>query len=140
MDFARNDHAGKDASSINPLQLFSIIRSAGSALSAQASLHAQLAQVEWEEEKQRLTNLVIFSVVTFASFLGFLFIVSAFAIALSWDTQYRIPVFITLIIAYFGTLVWAALRVKKLAALGAKSFAATRAEIAADISLLKNAL
>ncbi|GGY77765.1 hypothetical protein GCM10011613_22930 [Cellvibrio zantedeschiae] len=140
LEIAKSMTAGKDTDSVNPLQLINLFSSAGSALSAQASLHAQLAQVEWEEEKQRLCQMAIFSVIAFAFFLCFLLVLSAFAIALSWDTPYRIPVFIVLILAHLCVVIWAGLRVKALAALSSNSFAATRAEIAADIALLKSVL
>lgn len=140
MDIASTATTGKDAGSINPLQLLNVIRSAGGALFAQANLHAQLASIEWQEEKQRIRQLMVFSLLAFAFFLCFLFITSAFAIAISWYTPYRIHVFISLIAAYFLLFIWAALRVKTFAELSSKSFAATRAEIAADIALLKNVL
>ena len=140
MEIAKSAITGKDAGSVNPLQLLNIFRSAGGALLAQATLHAQLAQVEWEEEKQRLCQMAIFSLLGFAFFLCFLIVSGAFAIALSWDTPYRTPVFILLIFGYLFALIWAGLRIKTLAALGSNSFAATRAEIAADIALLKSAL
>jgi len=140
MDIVKGAVAGKDTGSINPLQLLNIFRSAGGALLAQASLHAELAQVEWEEEKQRLCQMAAFTLLAFACFICLLIIISAFAIALSWYTPYRIPVFIALIIGYAAALLWTGLKIKALAALSSNSFAATKAEIAADIALLKNAL
>jgi len=135
-----NNAVGKDTGSINPLQLLKIFRSAGGALLAQASLHAELAHVELQEEKQRLFQMFVFTLLGFACFICFAIVTSAFAIALSWYTPYRVPVFIFLIIAYGVALVLAALKVKALAALSVNSFAATRAEIAADIALIKSAL
>ena len=69
MDIVTGMNASKDASSINPLQVLSVIRSASSALLAQTMLHAQLAQLEWEEEKQRLAKMVMFTLMGFACFL-----------------------------------------------------------------------
>lgn len=140
MDFVTGMNASKDASSINPLQVLSVVRSASSALFAQATLHAQLAQVEWEEEKQRLSSMLIFTLMGFACFLCLLFFVGAFVLTLSWDTQYRIPVFVALIFCYFLALLWAGFKLYALAQKGSDSFAGTRAEIAADIALIKRAL
>ena len=140
MDLVTGMNASKDASSINPLQVLSVVRSASSALLAQATLHAQLAQVEWEEEKQRLSSMLIFTLMGFACFLCLLFFVGAFVLTLSWDTQYRIPVFVALIFCYFLALLWAGFKLYALAQKGSDSFAGTRAEIAADIALIKRAL
>ncbi len=140
MDFITGMNASKDASSINPLQVLSVVRSASSALLAQATLHAQLAQVEWEEEKQRLAKMLIFTLMGFACFLCLLFFVGAFLLTLSWDTEFRIPVFIALIFCYLLALLWAGFKLSLLAEQGRNSFAGTRAEIAADIALIKSAL
>ena len=140
MDLVTGMNASKDASSINPLQVLSVVSSASSALFAQATLHAQLAQVEWEEEKQRLSSMLIFTLMGFACFLCLLFFVGAFVLTLSWDTQYRIPVFVALIFCYFLALLWAGFKLYALAQKGSDSFAGTRAEIAADIALIKRAL
>ncbi|RZA09852.1 MAG: hypothetical protein EOO68_00320 [Moraxellaceae bacterium] len=120
--------------------MLNIIRSASGAFLAQATLHAELAQVEWEEEKQRLFQMVVFTFFAFTCFMCLLIVVSAFAIALSWYTPYRIPVFVGLIFLYASALVWGVLRLKALAALSSNSFSATKAEIAADIELIKSVL
>lgn len=125
---------------MNPLQALTMLRSASSALVAQATLHTQLALVEWEEEKQRLSKMLIFTLMGFAFFLCLLFFAGAFVVALSWDTQFRIPVFLTLIICYALAALWAGFRIKTLAALSSNTFAATRTEIAADIALIKSVL
>jgi len=140
MDTAKSFFTGKEAGSLNPLQLLAVLRSAGGALAAQASLHAQLAQVEWEEEKQRLCKMLIFTLVGFACFLCFLLFAGVLAIAVSWNTPYRLPVLISLVIGHAAVLIWVAFRLKALAALSHESFAATRAEIAADLALIKSAL
>jgi uncharacterized membrane protein YqjE len=140
MGIVNSMNAGKDAGSMNPLQVLSVARSASSALFAQVTLHAQLAQVEWEEEKQRLSSMLVFMLMGFACFLCLLFFIGAFVLTLSWDTQFRIPVFIALIFCYFLALLWAGFKLHLLAEQGSNSFAGTRAEIAADIALIKRAL
>ena len=125
---------------MNPLQALTMLRSASSALVAQATLHTQLALVEWEEEKERLMQMLIFTLVGFACFLCLLFFIGAFILTLSWDTQFRIPIFILLLICYALATLWAGFRIKALTALGCNTFAATRTEIAADIALIKSVL
>ena len=97
MDVITSTHAGTEAGSVNPLQLLNIVRSASGAFFAQASLHAQLAQVEWEEEKQRLAKMFAFILVAFACFLCLIFFTGALTLAVVWDTPYRIPVFVFLL-------------------------------------------
>lgn len=140
MDIAKNAIVGKETDSVHPLQLLNVLRSAGGALFAQGALHAQLVSVEWEEEKQRLYHIFVLTLVGFACFICLVVVSSALAIALSWYTPYRIPVFIFLILAYLSALVWAGLRIKVLLALSSNSFSATKREIAADIALIKSAL
>lgn len=140
MDIINSMNASKDAGSINPLQILSVMRSASGAILAQATLHAQLAQVEWEEEKQRLSKMLILTLIGFACFLCLLIFVGAFFLALSWDTQFRIPVFLFLIFCYALVLAGAGFQLYALAKQGSNSFAATRAEIAADIALIKSVL
>ena len=140
MELFTSNRSSTDAGAVNPLQLLGILRSASGALIAQASLHAQLAQVEWEAEKQRLTKIALFTLIGFACFLCLIFFVGVLILAISWDTPYRIPAFIGLILCYVAALVWAGFKLKALALLGEQSFAATRAEIAADIDLIKSAL
>lgn len=140
MGIVNSMNAGKETGSMNPLQVLSVLRSASSALLAQASLHAQLAQVEWEEEKQRLAKMLALALMGFACFLSLLIFIGAFVLMLSWDTQYRIPVFLVVMLSYFIALVWAGLTLNALGKQSSNSFAGTRAEIAADIALIKRAL
>ena len=61
--------AGSPAqANINLFAALRILRSAGSALFAQAALHEQLARVEWAEEKSRLLQMLV------AILLGFIFL------------------------------------------------------------------
>lgn len=140
MEIANSAMTGKDAGSVSPLQLLNILRSASGAVFAQASLHAQLAQVEWEEEKQRLCKMAVMGILGFAFFMCFLFLLSIFVIVLAWDSPYRIHTFVGVLVVHLLGLIWAGISIKKLAALASNSFAATRAEIASDIALLKSAL
>jgi uncharacterized membrane protein YqjE len=140
LDLFSNSRSSSDAGAINPLQLLGLLRSASGAVFAQVSLHAELAQVEWQQEKERLSKIIALTLMGFACFLCLIFFLGLFAIALSWDTEYRIHVFVGLILTYIAALGWAGFKIRSLAALGENSFAATRAEIAADIDLLKSAL
>ena len=140
IDMINSLNASQEAGAINPLQALTMLRSASGALVAQATLHMQLALVEWEEEKQRLSQMLIFMLMGFALFLCLLLFIGAFVLTLSWGTPFRLPVFVALIVCYALASLWAGFRVKALAALSRNTFAATRAEIAADIALIKHVL
>lgn len=140
MEIASSAMAGKDAGALGPLQWIKIFRSAASDLSAQVSLHAQLAQVEWAEEKQRLYKMAVVGVLGFIFCLCFLLCISALVVVLSWNTPFRIHAMLGVSLVHLGGLVWAGVCLKKLVALSSKRFAATRAELASDLALLKSAL
>lgn len=132
--------ASSDATAIHPLTALRLLLSAGGALFAQAALHGQLARVEWAEEKRRLEQMLMVTLLGFACLLGAMLLVTALVLALSWETAYRIPALIALIAVHaLGTAIaWR--RFQALSALGSRTFAATREELAADITLLKSKL
>lgn len=122
------------------LDLLRLLRSAGSAISAQAALHSQLIQVEWEEEKNRLNQLLIFALAGVICSTCFLLALSLLAVALAWDTDYRIAVLVALPVIYGSALLWMWRRIKHLLSLSSRTFAATREELAADLALIKSRL
>lgn len=134
---ARADQAGND---LNLFVLLRLLRSAGRALCAQAALHGQLARVEWAEEKSRLLHMLLTALFGFACLLCLLLSGSALVVALSWNTPYRLPSMLGLLLVHgLGSLLaWRHLHA--LAARSEQGFAATRAELAADIALLRSAL
>jgi uncharacterized membrane protein YqjE len=130
----------QESNSPGPLEAIHLLRSASKALFAHFVLHGELARVEWAEEKSRLARMLVAAVFGFAALLCVMLFGGIAALALSWETAYRIPVAITLLIIYaIGTaLMWR--RLQTLAALGSQTFAATREELAADLALLKSKL
>jgi uncharacterized membrane protein YqjE len=125
---------------ISPLDVLRLLRSAGGALLAQATLHGQLARVEWEVEKQRLLKLLCVSLLGFSCFLCLVFFIGVAVLACSWDTAYRLHAMAGLIVVYGAGASIALYRIKNLLALGSQAFAATRAELAADVALIKSTL
>jgi uncharacterized membrane protein YqjE len=128
------------AASINPLNALRLLRSAGGALVAQATLHGELARVEWAQEKRRLLKMLLVTLLGFACLLCVMLSVGALLLAFFWGTAYRIPAAALLIALYgIGTAVaWR--RFQALSALSGQSFAATRGELAADMALLRSRL
>lgn len=129
-----------DETVFNPLKAVRILRSAGSALFAQAALHGKLARVEWAEEKSRLLRLAATAVLGFACLLCVMLFAGVLVLAISWDTVYRIPAVMAVVAVYAIGCGIAWHKLQELAALGERAFAATREEIAADLEMLKSRL
>jgi uncharacterized membrane protein YqjE len=125
---------------VGPLDAIRLLRSAGKALFVQAGLHAQLAGIEWQEEKQRLTKMAGVALLGFASTLGAMVFASGLAMAFSWDTPYRVPTAIGVVTVYALMIVIAWHRFQSLSAMGSQAFASTRAELVTDIAMLRSRL
>ena len=129
-----------DSTAINALSAIRTLRSAGGALFDQVALHGQLAQVEWGEEKNRLLKMLVGAMLGFACLLCVMLSLGALALALCWETVYRIPALAVLVALYGLGTGFAWRRFAALSALGGQSFAATRVELAADLALLRSKL
>jgi uncharacterized membrane protein YqjE len=132
--------ADADGASFNLLKALRILRSAGSALFAQAALHGQLARVEWAEEKSRLLRMAAIALLGFACLLCVMLFAGVLVLAISWESVYRIPALMAVIAVYALGVGVAWHQLQALAALGEQAFAATREEIAADLAMLKSRL
>ena len=126
-----------NSASLNPLGAVRILHAAGGALFSQALLHAELAGVEWQEEKHRLLKMLTFALLGFACLLCALLFAGGLALAATWDTAYRLPTLgVLVILCGLGT--FAARRgFEAQVALGNHSFAASRQELAADVAVLR---
>lgn len=138
--FPPKDSAPSESTLLNVLDIIRLLRSAGGTLFAQTALYAELARVEWEEEKNRLLKMLLVILLGLACLLCAMLFVGTLVLALSWETVYRIPVLIALIVVYGGGTGLAWRRFQILSMQSTQSFAATREEIAADISLLRSKL
>jgi len=130
----------ENSGSIDPFKILRILCKAGADVFTQAALHGQLAQIEWAEEKNRLFKLGLFAALSFVSFLFVMLFGSLLALALSWDTPYRLHALLMIMVFYMLLTVVAWRRFKLLSALGSKRFAATREEISLDLEMLKGHL
>lgn len=122
------------------LALLRLLRSAGSAVLAQGSLHGKLLAVEWAQEKQRLLAMLLVILLGFACLLVIMLLGAGLVIALSWETSYRIHALLAMIAFYALGLALSWRRLRRLSAQGDEVFAGTRAELAADLALLKSSL
>src|ERR1041385_6099855 len=76
------------------------VAAAGRALLVQALLHAQLAGIEWEQEKRRLLGMLAITLLGFAFLICTLLCAGPLALAASWDTPYRLAALAALTILY----------------------------------------
>lgn len=113
------------------------IRPAITALVTHGALLGKLAHVEWAAEKLRLTRVFALSLLAVVLMVVLLFCVSVVAIALAWDTPYRLLVALGLIALYAIGLVVALRRLSRLVSSKASAFVGTREELAADFAILK---
>ena len=144
MPFVENSNSAvpltAESASVNPLDAIRLLRSAGKTLFTQAALHAQLARVEWEEEKGRLLKMLLVLLLGFAGTLCVLVFVGVLVLAFSWETAYRIPASIGLILAYTIGVAVAWRRLQALSAQSGHAFAATREELAVDVAMIRSKL
>jgi uncharacterized membrane protein YqjE len=129
-----------DSAAFNPLDALRLLRSAGKALFAQLALHGKLALVEWAEEKNRLTKMLIVALLGFACVLCVMLLSSALVLAIFWDTAYRLPAVMALLIVFATGIAYASYRLHALAALGSQAFASSREEFATDMAMLRSQL
>lgn len=130
----------KPASGFELLDTLRVLQSAGGALSVQASLHGQLARIDWEDDKRRLLKMLAITLLGFACLLCALLFAGGLLLAAIWGTAYRVPAVAGLVLLYSLGVVTAWQRFQALSALGAQAFAASREELATDAALLKASL
>lgn len=128
------------AGPIRLLTLLRLLRLAGTALLEQTSLHAQLLAVEWAREKQRLLAMLLVILLGYACLLAMLLVGSGVILALAWETDYRIPAALSLLVLYAVGMALAWWRFNCLSARAESMFAGTRNELAADLAVLRSAL
>src|SRR5687768_12253516 len=126
--------------SISPLDVVRVLRSAGPALFTQAGLHGDLIRVEWAAGKERLVRLVAAAFIALVAVLCVLLTVGALVLAFSWDTPYRAAVAAGLVIVYAAIAAIAWQRFKVHTSRGGEAFAATREELAEDMAVIRSHL
>ncbi len=124
----------------HPLALLRLLRSGGRALLAQSDLHGQLLKVEWAQQKQRLLAMLLMTLLGFACVLCVMLMLAALVLSFSWETDLRLPALLGLLGFYSLGALLAWRRFSHLSALSEQAFAATRAELAADLALLRSKL
>ncbi len=122
------------------MEIIKRLRSMAKITLTRLELHGQLISVEWAEERQRLQQLLVISLLGFILLICALLFVGVFAIALSWATDYRIHVIGVMLALYFLGFCLCAYKFSVLIERSSASFAASREEVAADLALIRSRL
>ncbi|MES3008432.1 MAG: phage holin family protein [Pseudomonadota bacterium] len=130
----------EQAAAMDALHILRILRKAGGALLVQGSLHGQLIQLEWAQEKDRLHKMLLLTLLGVSALLCAMLAFGALVLLLSWDMPYRIHVLVALTLVYAGITTYCWWQFQRLAAASARAFAATRAELEADLAMLRESL
>lgn len=102
-------------------------------------LHGQLVGVELEQEKRRLVRVLLLALVGVSALTCTLLCVGALVLAVSWDTPYRVPALLALLMAYGGSTFAMWMGIRSAVDEGGHGFSASFEELAADAALLRNA-
>lgn len=117
-----------------------ILLSGVGALFAQGSLHLELMRVEWALEKlryRRMLRLVLIGVPMFACSL---LSIGVLVMMLSWNTAYKFPAAVVLVVLYSAGTLFVYYRLRQEDILGNTAFAESKREIASDIALIRDRL
>lgn len=100
-------------------------------------LHGELVGIELEQAKLRLVRVLLFALAGLSALTCTLLWIGVLVLAASWDTAYRVPAMVAMLLVYGITTfaLWRGLR-SAIAGSG-KGFAASFEELAADAALLR---
>lgn len=122
------------------MEIIQRLRASAAIVLVQMELHGRLVGIEWQQEKNRLQQMLVFSVLGLVFFTCCLFCIGLLVITLGWPTAYRLQTIAGVIVFYAAGATMCYLRCKHFSAQGANAFAGTRAEIAADVALIRSQL
>lgn len=128
--------AGDDASS-----LMGVLRSVTAirhTLDSQAGLYAQLIQLELEHEQRRITRLCVLFGLVLMGLGGFLLFSGVLLLALVWETEYRNWVLGGVALGYGLLMLVALVKVRGIKSEFGAPFASVRAELKADLAVIKS--
>lgn len=139
-EYVKQNVQQQDSKPLTLFDLLRILRAAGGTLYTQAALHTELIKIDWAEEKSRLQRMFLFSMLGVVFLLCALLFSGLLILLLTWETSFRLPSLIVLIGLYAIGAFYAWRRFNTLSKQSDKSFAATKKEIATDISVLRSNL
>lgn len=137
---SNQEYVQQDSKPLTLFDLLRILRTAGGALYTQAALHSELIKLDLAEEKFRLQRMLLFTLLGVVCLLCAMLFSGLLILLLTWDTSFRLPSLLVLICLYALGTFYAWRRFMTLSAQSDNAFAATKKEIAADISVLRSNL
>lgn len=115
-------------------------RTAGRLLLEHAATAAELAGIEWQQERSRLEQSAL-AALLLAVLLGIALLqLSALALLLAWDTLFRLPVAAVLALAYAVAALAAWRRLQQLARQGDGRFGDSRRELRKTAEVVRKCL
>jgi uncharacterized membrane protein YqjE len=133
-------NSDRETKSVNIASMVQMFNSASDALLAQAKLHGQLVKIEWQEEKDRLASIFAALLIGFSCFICLLIFVGVLVMSLSWNTDYQLIALVSLC-TFYALASYLAWRQFSLATKMLRGgFAHTRAELSADLAMIKSKL
>ncbi|MCK6431936.1 MAG: phage holin family protein [Burkholderiaceae bacterium] len=113
------------------------VRRLGASLLALGRIRLELLAIEVQEEKERVTSLLLWSVVT-AMGVGFAALFVAFFVTVAlWDTPHRLVAPGVAAALFIGLVALGALRMRRIAAEGSMLFRSSVEELLQDSALLR---
>ena len=116
------------------------LRASAAIVLMQLELYGRLTGIEWQREKNRLRQLVVFGMVGLIFLSCCLLFLGVLAMVVAWPSPYRIHTVVGVVVVYGVGALWCFLRCINFANSEAGAFAATRAEIQKDVALIKSRL
>lgn len=105
---------------------------------AQSDLYTQLIHVELDQERQRLTQLLVLVAVAIVGFGCFLLFLGVLILALIWDADYRNWVLAAMVLIYASMAIIAVCKIGGLKRQFGAPFASVREELKADLAVIKS--
>ncbi len=128
------------AVAIEVLDALRIARATGGLLLDHVVLAAELVRLEWQEEKTRLRQLVQINLALVVLISLTLLHLSALAIAVAWDTRYRLYVMSAMLLFFLISTVAVWRHLQQLSDQDGQQFTESRRQIEKSLELLKRHL
>ena len=117
-----------------------VARGAGGLLLEHAEMTAELLQLDWQQERLRLRQVVVLTLFEALLLAIVLLHASALAMAAAWNTPYRLYTIGVALLLFAAAAGWCRLRLRRLASEGERQFADTREQLHKTIELLRHHL
>lgn len=122
---------------LNAVAILRLMRGAVPVLPDHLALLAELAALEWRDEKRRVIRRGLYWAVLVLAVLAFLLVLAGVVLALSWDTPQRLWCAVAVLGVFALIIAASAFALTRSASRGGSAFSATGAELRRDLELLR---